>query len=355
MSRRAHEAEHAPDPEAPGKPDSLGDIEKPSWKHTLKRAAAEFSQDQLTDRAAALTYYAVLSVFPAIIALVSILGLLGQGQATTDAIIDLVGENLPEETSGQLESVIATITENQGAGLGLIIGILTALWTASNYVNAFSRAMNGVYEIPEGRPFWKLRPIMYLLTAVLIVLVAVAALILVVSGPVARWVGDLVGLGSTAVTVWNYGKWPVLLLIVIVVIAMLYYFTPNVQMPKFRWVSPGAVLAIVVAIIATFGLGFYVSRFGSYNATYGALAGVIIFLLWLWIINLVLLFGAEVDAEMERARQLQAGIPAEKDIQLPARDMTKIKKDEAKEQKLEEEARRIRFSASDDDPESREH
>lgn len=348
MSTRANdEVAGRPDPEAAGKPDSITDIEKPSWKHTFKRAVREFSADQLTDKAAALTYYAVLSLFPALIALVSILGVVGQGQATTTAILDLLGQNLPEDTVAQLEGPITSITQNQGAGLGLLVGILVALWTASNYVNAFSRAMNGIYEVPEGRPIWKLRPIMYVLTAVLIVLVGVAALILAVSGPVARWIGDLIGLGDTAVTVWSYAKWPVLVLIVVVVIALLYYFTPNVRMPKFRWVSPGALLAIVVAALATVGLGFYVANFGSYDRTYGTLAGVIVFLLWLWIMNVVLLFGAEFDAEMERGRQLQAGIPAEEDIQLPPRDTKKIEKDAAKERKLIDEAREIRLHAGD--------
>ncbi|MDD9206583.1 YihY/virulence factor BrkB family protein, partial [Georgenia sp. 10Sc9-8] len=213
---------------------------------------------------------------------------------------------------------------------------------ASNYVNAFSRATNGIYEVEEGRPFWKLRPAMYGLTALLLVLVAIALVILVVSGPVAQAVGDLVGLGSTAVTVWSIAKWPVLVLIVVLIIALLYYFTPNVQQPKFKWVSPGAIVAIVVAAIATVGFVFYVVNFGSYNATYGALAGVIIFLVWLWIMNVVLLFGAELDAEMERARQLQSGLPAEKEIQLPVRDDSKIEKTREKREKVIAEARTLR-------------
>jgi len=332
-------------------PDGPTDLRGPTWKYTLKRAAAEFTRDQLQDRAAALTYYSVLSMFPALIVLVSLLGLIGQGQATTDAILGFLNQYLPEEAASQLRGPISSITESQGAGLGLVLGIVTALWTASNYVHAFSRAMNGVYEMPEGRPIWRLRPAMYLLTAVLILLVGVAVLILVVSGPVARTIGNLVGLGDTAVLVWNIAKWPVLLLIVIVVLALLYYFTPNVKMPKFRWVSPGAILAIVVAALATAAFGLYVANFGSYNATYGALAGVIIFLLWLWIMNLVILFGAELDAELERSRELQSGMRAEHHIQVPPRADRKIRKTEEKRATLVREGAEIRRSAGKPDDE----
>ncbi|HLS49440.1 MAG TPA: YihY/virulence factor BrkB family protein [Actinomycetaceae bacterium] len=330
--------------------DSPTDVTKPGWSYLLRRSAAEFSRDQLTDKAAALTYYGVLSIFPALIALVSILGLLGQGQSTTNALIDTMSDVVPPETAEQLRGPIASITETSGAGLGLIIGLLTAIWTASNYVNAFSRAMNGIYGVAEGRPFWKLRPIMYAFTALLIVLVAAAALMLVVSGPIARTIGDLVGLGETALMVWNIAKWPVLVLIAIIIIALLYYVTPNVQLPKFRWMSPGAIVALVVAALATAGLGLYISLMGgeSYNQTYGSLAGVIIFLLWLWIMNLILLFGAELDAELQRVRQLQMGIAAEEDIQLPARDTTKIDKDRRKYEEQVAEARELRAEAVED-------
>ena len=330
-------------------PDGPTDLRAPTWKYTLKRAVAEFLGNQLQDRAAALTFYSVLSMFPALIVLVSLLGLLGQGEATTDAILGFVNQYVPEEAAEQLREPISSITENQGAGLGLVLGILTALWTASNYVNAFSRGMNEVYGMPEGRPIWKLRPAMYLLTALLIMLVGVAVLILVVSGPVARAVGNLVGLGDTAVMVWDIAKWPVLVLIVVVVLALLYYLTPNVKMPKLRWVSPGAVLAIVVAALATVGFGIYVANFGAYNATYGALAGVIIFLLWLWIMNMVILFGAALDAELERSRELQSGVRAEDRIQVTPRADQKIRKNEEKHADLVHEGAEIRRTAGDPD------
>ena len=336
-----------PHEDHPDKPDSPSDSRKPSWKYIAGKSGREFIDDQAPDLAAALTYYAVLSIFPALIALVSILGLVGEAEATTNRLLDIMGSFVPADAMDQLKPIVSSLASNQGAGLGLIIGLATALWTASNYVNAFSRATNRIYEVAEGRPFWKLRPLMYLLTLVLLVLVALVGLLLVVSGPVAEAIGDAIGLGATALTVWNIAKWPVILLAVIVIIALLYYFTPNVRQPKFRWISVGALIAIVVAILASAGFGLYLARAGSgsYEATYGALAGVIIFLLWLWIMNLALLFGAEVDAELERGRQLQAGMPAEKDIQLPVRDDAAIKKKAAKEEESIARARAIRESA----------
>jgi membrane protein len=191
--------------------------------------------------------------------------------------------------------------------------------------------MNRVYEIGEGRPVWKLRPAMLALTAVLVLLVAVALLGLVLTGPVADSVGQAVGLGSTAVLVFDIAKWPVILGVVVLVVALLYYATPNVRQPKFRWVSVGAVLAILTWAAASAAFGFYVSNFSSYDKTYGALAGVIVFLLWLWLTNLALLFGAELDAELERGRELQSGIAAEESIQLPPRDTRGIEKAAEKE------------------------
>lgn len=314
------------DPEHPGKPDSPTDIKKPSWTYVLRKTIREFSRDECTVLAAALTYYAVLSLFPALIALASILALAGQGEEGTDQITTVINDTLPASTAEQLQPIIESITNVGAPGIGLVIGLLVALWTASNYVTGFAKAMNRIYEVPEGRPVWKLRPWTYLLTLILLLLVALAVVILVVSGPVAQSVGDLIGLGSTAVTVWSIAKWPVLLVIVIVIIALLYYGAPNVKQPKLKWISVGAVIAIVIAALATVGFGFYVANFSSYNETYGALAGVIIFLLWLFIMNLALLFGAEFDAELERGRQLQAGIEAEEHIQLPARDTTAAEK-----------------------------
>jgi membrane protein len=334
----------APDPEDPRKPDSPDDLTKRSWKFLLRKTIREFSDDQCTDLAAALTYYAVLAIFPALLALVSLLGVVGQGQQTSDALIGIVEDLGPASAVETLRGPLEQLTQNTVAGFAFVVGILGALWSASGYVGAFGRAMNRVYEIEEGRPFWKLRPMMIIVTLAAVILIGLTLLMLIVSGPLAQAIGDAIGLGDTAVTVWGIAKWPVILVVVGVVVAILYYATPNVQQPKFRWVSIGAAIAIVVWIIASIAFGFYVANFSSYNKTYGSLAGIIVLLLWLWITNLALLFGAEVDAEIERGRQLQAGIAAEEEIQLPPRDTRKIDKNAAKDAKDIEEARSIRRS-----------
>jgi membrane protein len=340
--RSAVKDDTAPGPEDPRKPDAPTDLTPPSRKFILKSTVSEFLDDECTDIAAALTYYAVLSLFPGILALVSLLGVFGQGQATTDLMLDMVRQLGQGQAIDTIEPVITQLTQSTGAGLALVLGLLGALWSASGYVNAFGRAMNRVYEIDEGRPIWKLRPVMLAVTALLLVMAAATAIALVVSGPVAEAVGGAIGLGDVAVTVWNIAKWPVLLGIVVVMVAILYHLTPNVRQPKFRWLSIGAVLAILTWIVVSALFGFYVANFGSYNQTYGSLGGVIVFLLWLWITNLALLFGAELDAEMERGRQLQAGIPAEETIQLPPRDTTKSEKDAQKAAKQVAEARKLR-------------
>ena len=235
----------------------------------------------------------------------------------------------------------------RGASLTLVLGIATALFSASAYVGAFGRAINRVYEIDEGRPIWKLRPLMVLVTLGLVVLAALVLVGLVVSGPIADAVGQAIGLQEQTVAVWSVLKYPLILVIVMAIVAVLFHVTPNVQQPKFRWLSPGAVLAIVVWVLASVGFGFYVSRFGNYGdgSAYGSLGGIIVFLLWLWITNLALLLGVELDAELERARELRAGIPAERHIQLPPRDTTQS--DKAREKRLEriEEGRRMREHA----------
>jgi membrane protein len=336
--------ERMPDPDDPRKPDSPADLTKRSWLYVLRKTAREFTQDQCTDLAAALTYYAVLSLFPALLVIVSLLGVFGQGRRTTDAVLELVGQVAPASAVDTLRPTIEQLVSAPSAGFALVVGILGALWSASGYVGAFGRAMNRMYEIAEGRPFWKLRPLQLVLTLVALILAAAVAFMLAVSGPLAEAVGNAIGLGSVAVTVWNIAKWPLILLFVIAVVAVLYYATPNVKQPKFRWISIGAAVAILVWILASVLFGLYVANFSSYNKTYGTLAGVIVFLLWLWITNLVLLFGAELDAELERGRQLQAGLPAERDLLLPPRDDRNVKKMEAAEEKDVEMGRTLRRS-----------
>ena len=323
--------ESAPSPDDPRKPDSPAEVAKPSWKYVLRKTLREFTADQCTDLAAALTYYAVLSLFPALIALISLLGVVGQGERSTDTILSLVDEVAPGGTADTLRGPLEQFSSSPAAGFALVFGIVLAIWSASGYVGAFSRAMNRIYEIEEGRPFWKLRPVQLGVTIVSILLILIMLVILIVSGPVTEAVGTALGLGETVQIVWSIVKWPILALAAVLIIAILYYATPNAKQPKFRWVSMGALLALITLLVASFLFGLYVTNFSSYDRTYGSLAGVVVFLLWLWIANLALLFGAEFDAELERGRQLQAGIAAEEDIQLPPRDTRKSDKAAEKE------------------------
>ena len=340
--------ESMPDPDSDAKPDSPSDLDKRSWKYVARKTFREFSDDECTDQAAALTYYAVLAVFPAMLALFSLLGVVGQGQKAVKAITDIMKPLVSQDMLNTFTPVLESLAKSQGAGLALVIGLAGALWSASGYVGAFGRAMNRIYEIDEGRPFWKLRPLMLLITLGAVLLSALVLVMLIVSGPLAQSIGDRIGLGDTAVTIWNIAKWPVIALIVMMVVAMLYYTTPNVKQPKFKWLSVGAAFAIVIWVLASVAFAFYVSNFSSYNKTYGSLAGVIVTLLWLWITNLALLLGAEIDSELERGRELEAGIPAEEELQLPARDTRNIEKAREKEQKDIELGRAIREQADPD-------
>ncbi|MEH3155866.1 MAG: YihY/virulence factor BrkB family protein [Gordonia paraffinivorans] len=332
------------DPDDPRKPDSPSDLTKPSVVFTLRKTAREFSRDQCTDIAASLTYYAVLSLFPALVALVSLLGVFGQGQKTMDAVLDVIGDLGSASVVDTLRDPVQQLVDAPSAGFALVVGVLGALWSASGYVGAFGRALNRMYEIEEGRPIWKLRPTMLLVTLVAVLMTAAVAFMLAVSGPIARSIGDRIGLGDTALLVWNIARWPVILVFVVTIVAILYWATPNVRQPTFRWISAGALLAIVVWVVASALFALYVANFASYNKTYGALAGVVVFLLWLWITNLALLFGAEFDSELERARELQAGLPAEEHVQLPPRDTTAAEKNHEKDEQFVERARVLRQS-----------
>lgn len=337
---RSTERADAPAPDDPRKPDSPDDLTKRSWTYVLRTTLREFNHDQCTDLAAALTYYAVLAIAPGLLAVVSILGLVGDGQQAVEELVataeGVVGSDAAQTT---VEPILQNISSSPGAGLAFVLSLLVALWSASGYVTAFSRGMNRVYEIDEGRPIWKLRPVLLLVTLVLVLIAVVVVVAVVLSGDIAERVGDAIGLSSVAVTVWNIAKWPVVLALVVVAVAILYYFTPNVRQPKFRWMSVGALVAVVVWLLASVAFGLYVVNFGSYGSTYGSLAGVIIMLLWLWITNLALLFGAELDAEIERGRELQGGIEAERTIQLPPRD---TRASDKRRKKAEEDVRRGR-------------
>ena len=325
--------------------ESPTDLTPRSRKYVLRATLREFSDDQCTDLAAALTYYAVLALFPAVIALASLLGLVGQGTSAVQTVLDMLKQLGAGSMVKTIEQPLLDLSRTPGAGLALVLGLVGALWSASGYVGAFARAMNRIYEIREGRPIWKLRPQMLLLTLVLVVLAALVLLALVVTGPVVDTVGAQLHIGSAGRLAWEIAKWPVLLGVVILMVALLYYATPNVRLPKFRWISVGAAVAIVTWIVLSVLFGLYVANFSSYDKTYGTLGGVIAFLLWLWLTNLALLFGAELDAELERGRELQAGEPAEESVQLPPRDDRNIRKAEKKEQQSAEEAHEIREDA----------
>jgi membrane protein len=294
-----------------------------SWMGVMRRTIKEFKDDSLTDWAAALTYYGVLALFPAIIALVSILGLVGP--SATQPLLDNVNTLAPGPARDILTGAIKQVANGRGgAGLAFILGLGLALWSASSYVGAFSRASNAIYEVGEGRPFWKLRPIQVGVTAVMILLLALCAIAIVVTGPVAKHAGDVIGVGGAAVTAWDIAKWPVIALVISMIFSILYFTAPNVKQPGFKWITIGGVVALVIWLVASALFALYVANFSSYNKTYGSLGGVIAFLVWLWISNLAVLLGAELNAEIERGRELEAGLPAHEELQLEPRDTTKL-------------------------------
>jgi membrane protein len=307
-------------------PDEPSDLGARGWWAALKRTVGEFREDNLTDWAAALTYYGVLAIFPALIVLVSILQLVGE--SATQPLLDELGKVAPGPAKEIFTSAIEDLQGNQGAaGVLFIVGLLGALWSASGYVSAFMRASNSIYDMEEGRPIWKTLPVRVGLTLVLLLLLAVTTLAVVLTGGLAEQVGNLVGLGDTAVTIWNIAKWPVLLLVVSFMFALLYWAAPNVKQPGFRWVSPGGIVAVVGWLIASAAFAFYVGNFGSYNKTYGALGGVVVFLVWLWISNIVILFGAEFNAELERGRAIEGGMrPEDKEPFAEPRDTRKMER-----------------------------
>jgi membrane protein len=307
-------------------PQSPTDLKGRSWLGVLKRTGKEFSEDNLTDWAAALTYYGVLSIFPALIVLVSILGLIGE--PATQPLLDNLGTVAPGPAQEIFTNAIENLQGSQGAaGVFFVIGLLGAVWAASGYIAAFMRASNVIYDMPEGRPIWKTLPVRVGLTVLLMVLTAVSAVAVTVTGGLANEAGNLLGLGDTAVTVWGIAKWPVLLLLVSLMFAVLYWAAPNVKQPGFRWISPGSVLAVLGWVIASAAFAFYVANFGSYNKTYGTLAGPVVFLVWLWISNIMILLGAEFNAELVRSRAIEAGMrPADKEPFAEPRDTRKIEK-----------------------------
>jgi YihY family inner membrane protein len=294
-----------------------------SWWAAVKRTVREFQVDNLKDWAAALTYYSVLSIFPALLVLVSLVDL--AGQTTIQKLLDNLGQVAPGSVNQILEGAIRNLRQTRGsAGVLALAGLAVALWSASNYIAAFMRASNAIYDVPEGRPVWKTLPIRIAVTVVVMVLLAASAVAVVATGGLADRLGRLLGLGRAVVTAWDLVKWPVLLLIVGFLFALLYWASPNAKQ-GFRWVTPGGTLAVVVWVIASVAFAIYVANFGSYNKTYGSLASVIIFLVWLWLSNTAILLGAELNAELERSRAIAAGHPPDEEPYMELRDTRKIR------------------------------
>jgi membrane protein len=328
--RSATRADQRDDADGVNSPDSPTELPKSSWFTVLKRAAKQINADELTDRAAALTYYGVQAIFPGLLVLVSILGLLGH--STTQTLISNLGTIAPGSATSFIKTVITNAqSQKAAAGIAGIVGILLALWSASGYVSAFMRAANHVYGIPEGRPIWKTIPTRLAITLFTVVCLVAGLVIVVATGAVADQLGKTLGLGSTAVTVWDIAKWPVLLVIFALMLAVLYSLGPNVKHGGFKWVTPGAALAVVVWVIASALFAFYVANFSSYNKTYGSLAAVIVFLIWLWISNLAILLGVEFDAELEHERALREGLPDDAQMFARPKDTRKFDEDEAAE------------------------
>ncbi|WP_415924837.1 YihY/virulence factor BrkB family protein [Streptomyces sp. AK04-3B] len=300
----------------PGEP---GQLSKRSWWAVLKGTVREFQDDELTDRAAALTYYGVLSMFPALLVLVSLLGL--AGKSATDEVLDNLRKVAPGSARDIISDAVAELQGRGGVGSVMaLVGLVLAIWSASGYTAAFIRSANAVYDMPEGRPVWKVLPVRVGVTVVLLVLAVVSALIVVFTGGLARQAGAALGIGDTALTVWSIAKWPVLIVLVTVMIALLYWATPNVRGRGLKWITPGSVLALLLWLIASAGFAFYVANFASYNKTYGTLAGVIVFLVWLWISNIAILLGLEFDAELARQRAVAGGLAKGEEPYVEPRD-----------------------------------
>jgi membrane protein len=318
-ARTAGEREHA-EPRADYAPE--GTDERTTWFATAKRTVTEFLEDGLTDWAAALTYYGLLALFPALIAFVGIFGLVADPAGATKTITEIVSEIGPSSAADTFSGPIQSVTQSSGtSGFLAIVGFLTALWAASGYVGAFIRASNIIYETPEGRPFWKLRPLQLAITLATLLMAAITLLALIVSGPLAQAIGSAIGLSDAAVTAYQIAKWPIMAALVITIFSILYYASPNAKLRGFKWVTLGSVVALVIWIVASAGFAFYVANFGSYDKTYGALGGVVVLLVWMWITNLAILLGHELNAERERSLELDEGVPrAERELQLEPRE-----------------------------------
>ena len=320
-----------------------------AWALAGRRAIRKFGTDRCPDGAAALTFYAVLAAVPAAIAVISTIGLLGRDGSRLENLMRAADAMLPEDTAAALRQLLPELAEATATGWVLVFALAVTIWSVGRYVTSFSRAVNGIYGVEEGRPFWKSKPAHLLLTTVIIVLVAVAVLIAVTGQRVSRGIGQVWGVGEAGLFVWSVVRWPALVVVTVLLIAILYYFAPNVAPRSFRWMSLGAAAALIVFGIASVGFGFYLTSITDYERLYGPFAGVLIFLLWLWIANMALLLGVEIDVELERVRELRAGVPAERQVQVELRDTRAIASAVRRDGDEERRAARIRRRHGDDD------
>jgi len=308
-------------PESEEEPATPVQLDGTSWKGVLRRALREYRTDHVSDWAAALTYRSILALFPALVVLVAALGLVGH--STSTKILNNIEKHAPTGARSTLRTIVTNAQQQHGAASLIgILGLLLALWSASGYVAAFMRASNAIYDIDEGRPIWKLLPIRLAITVFLVIAVIAGTGITVLSGNIAKDVGNAIGAGSTAVTAWNIAKWPLLLVIATLVLAVLYWAAPNVRQPGFAWIGPGGLLAVVIWVLASTGFGLYATH--SHNSMYGSLGGIILFLIWLWITNIALLLGAEFNSELQRARAIDAGMPPDHEPYVDLRDTRKL-------------------------------
>jgi YihY family inner membrane protein len=299
-------------------PDGPTDLPKSSWWAAVRRSVREFQRDNITDWAAALTYYSVLSIFPAMLVIVSLVGL--AGKSVSRSLLTNVGELAPGQVKQVLTNAITELQHSHGsAGTVAVISLAAAIWSSSGYVGAFMRASNAIYDIGEGRPIYKTLPIRIAITLTTLILLSACAIAVVVSGPIAQRAGEMVGAGTATVTIFSIVKWPAMLVVAGFLFALLYWAAPNARQ-SFRWVTPGGILAIVIWLIASGGFALYVANFSSYNKTYGSLAALVIFLVWVWISNIAILLGAELDAELERSRAIASGAPKTEEPYVELRD-----------------------------------
>ncbi|GIF26344.1 membrane protein [Actinoplanes tereljensis] len=319
---KAYDGKATPPEAGPDHPSQLG---AKGLVAAIKRTFKQFSEDNISDWAAALTYYGVLSIFPGALVLVSLAGLLGpNGQETVkDTVSELTGN---EQITTLVNTVLDNVSDSGASSFTAILGIVLAFWSASGYTAAFMRASNAVYDVPEGRPIWKTLPIRVSVTGIIGLMLVASAVIVVFTGDVARVVGEKLGFGGVAVTTWNIAKWPVLIVLISLMFAILYWASPNAKTGGFRWVSPGGIFAVVLWLIASGAFAIYLGNFANYDKTYGTLGGVIAFLVWLWISNIAILLGAELDAELERGRAIAAGHDPSDEPFLELRDDRKLKK-----------------------------